>query len=295
MITRNFVEEDLELQRYAATPKENKPRFEWGEVAGDLNDEAANRLKVRVGDQTRDFDIAEIAETVGNALTDLALSRNEENIFSDENRQLVAGIAQSVARDVFQKLEGNEGSHIASAEEMMEIIERALIRQNAHDVAKSLVIRRKSKPDRGSKSDGDIIIEGGGSSEDRGKVKTRVIRRSGENIAAVEVEAVLLQHADVINCAVCPVPDEIRGDEVFAFVVTPGDVEADDALAHDLFAHCLQHLTYFKAPGYIAFVDALPLTASQKVSRGDIKTMARQRLKSGGFTDLRHLKKRNKT
>ena len=183
MITRNFVEEDLELQRFAATPKEKKPRFEWGGVAGDLDDESVNRLQVKVGDQTRDFDIAEIAETVGNALTDLALSRNEENIFNDENRQLVAGIAQSVARDVFKKLEGNDVSHIASAEEMMEIIERALIRQNAHDVAKSLVIRRKTKPGHGNEADADITIEGGSSGENRSKVRTRVIRRSGEVVA----------------------------------------------------------------------------------------------------------------
>lgn len=183
MITRNFVEEDLELQRYAATPQEKKPRFEWGEFEGDLDDDAVNRLQVKVGDQTRDFDIAEIAETVGNALTDLALSRNEEDIFSDENRQLVAGIAHSVARDVFRKLEGKEGPHTASAEEMMEIIERALIRQNAHDVAKSLVIRRKSKREQNDGVVGDITIEGGVSSENRGKVKTRVIRRSGEVVA----------------------------------------------------------------------------------------------------------------
>ena len=142
---------------------------------------------------------------------------------------------------------------------------------------------------------GDVVRQGPDGSLYFVDRRKNVIRRSGENIAAVEVEAVLLRRNEVHHCAVCPVPDEIRGDEVFAFVVSPGDVEADDALAHDLFAHCLQHLTYFKAPGYIAFVDALPLTASQKVSRGDIKTMARQRLKSGGFTDLRHLKKRNKT
>lgn len=183
MITRNFVEQDLELQRYAATPQEKKPRFEWRDVTDNLDEDAANRLQVRVGDQTRDFDIAEIAETVGNALTDLALSRNEENIFSDENRELVAGIAQSVARDLYQKLEGIDGDHTASAEEMMEIIERALIRHNAHDVAKSLVIRRKSKPARQRESSGDIDIEGGISSVNRGKVKTKVIRRNGEVVA----------------------------------------------------------------------------------------------------------------
>ncbi|MFK5920788.1 MAG: ribonucleoside-diphosphate reductase subunit alpha [Verrucomicrobiota bacterium] len=183
MITRNFVEEDLELQRYAATPKENKPRFEWGEVTGDLDDDSTNLLQVNVGGQTKAFDIAEIAETVGNALTDLALSRNEENIFSDENRQLVAGIAKSVAKELVKSVEGKASDHTTSAEEMMAIIERALIRQNAHDVAKSLVIRRKSKPENGAGTNGGLSITGGASSNERGKVKTRVIRRSGEVVA----------------------------------------------------------------------------------------------------------------
>ena len=142
---------------------------------------------------------------------------------------------------------------------------------------------------------GDVVRQGPDASLFFVDRRKNVIRRSGENIAAVEVEAVLLQRNEVNNCAVCPVPDEIRGDEVFAFVVTPGGIEADDALAHDLFGHCLQHLTYFKVPGYIAFVDALPLTASQKVRRGEVKTLASQRLEAGTITDLRHLKKRKKT
>lgn len=142
---------------------------------------------------------------------------------------------------------------------------------------------------------GDVVRQGPDESLFFVDRRKNVIRRSGENIAAVEVEAVLLQRSEVNNCAVCPVPDEIRGDEVFAFVVTPRDIEADDALAQDLLGHCLQHLTYFKVPGYIAFVDALPLTASQKVSRGEVKTLARQRLEDGSFTDLRRLKKRKKT
>ncbi len=46
-----------------------------------------------------------------------------------------------------------------------------------------------------------------------------VVRRSGENIAAVEVESALGTHSDVAGSAVCPVGDEMRGEEVFAFVV----------------------------------------------------------------------------
>jgi len=122
--------------------------------------------------------------------------------------------------------------------------------------------------------------------------RKNVIRRSGENIAAVEVEAVLLQQEVVGNCAVTAVPDEIRGDEVFAFVVTAGDIPATENLARQIFDYSMQRLSYYKAPAYIAFVDDLPLTASQKVSRAEIKKLARDHIESGKIFDMRACKKR---
>ena len=134
---------------------------------------------------------------------------------------------------------------------------------------------------------GDVVREGEDGSLYFVDRRKNVIRRSGENIAAVEVEGVLLQHPDVNSCAVCAVPDEIRGDEVFAFVVS--EVARD---ARDIFEHCMAHLTYFKAPGYIAFVPELPLTASQKVSRGEVKVLARAAVADAACADLRQYKKR---
>jgi len=136
---------------------------------------------------------------------------------------------------------------------------------------------------------GDVVRTGDDGSLYFVDRRKNVIRRSGENIAAVEVEAVLLQHPGVLGCAVCAVPDEIRGDEVFAFVIA-----GEKAEARDIFEHCLAQLTYFKAPGYIAFVDKLPLTASQKVSRGEIRQLARDILARGECTDLRQFKKRKR-
>ena len=138
---------------------------------------------------------------------------------------------------------------------------------------------------------GDVVREGPDGSLYFVDRRKNVIRRSGENIAAVEVEAVLYQSPDVDSCAVCPVPDEIRGDEVFAFVISSDEANAN---ARNLFDHCMAHLTYFKSPGYIAFVDELPLTASQKVSRGELKTMARELLAAGRCDDLRDFKRRPK-
>lgn len=117
-----------------------------------------------------------------------------------------------------------------------------------------------------------------------------IVRRSGENIAAVEVEGVLMQHASVSVCAVLPIEDELRGEEVMALVQTD-DGAGSETLATDLVKHCLERLAYFKAPGYIAFVDHLPTTASQKLQRGEIRSLGRALHANGSAFDVRALKR----
>ena len=125
--------------------------------------------------------------------------------------------------------------------------------------------------------------------------RKNVIRRSGENIAAVEVESVLLQHPLVRAVAVAATPDPVRGDEVLACVIAvapPVDAAARQRMAETLVQWCLERLAYFKAPGYVAFVESLPLTASQKVQRGELKALAARLPGSDGCIDTRALKKR---
>ncbi|MEZ5739479.1 MAG: AMP-binding protein [Burkholderiaceae bacterium] len=126
--------------------------------------------------------------------------------------------------------------------------------------------------------------------------KKNVIRRSGENIAAVEVEGVLLQHPQVAAAGVAPVPDEVRGDEVMACVQLRDGAQADEAMARDIVTHCLKELAYFKAPGFLAFVPRLPLTATQKIQRGELRTLANDCVAAAGkgtCFDLRTMKKRD--
>jgi acyl-CoA synthetase (AMP-forming)/AMP-acid ligase II len=124
--------------------------------------------------------------------------------------------------------------------------------------------------------------------------KKNVIRRSGENISAVEVESVLNQHPAVKASAVAAAPDELRGDEVLACIVTRERVpEAQRAqLAASLVDHALGQLAYFKAPGYVAFVDELPLTLSQKIQRGELRKMAQALPGDACCIDTRSMKKR---
>ena len=124
--------------------------------------------------------------------------------------------------------------------------------------------------------------------------KSNMIRRSGENIAAVEVEGVLAGHDAVAEAGVVAVPDEIRGDEVFACIRPKGgSADSGDALslAEGLVRYCLKRLAYFKAPGYVAFVDALPHTTTEKLDRAALKLLAAELLDRGECQDTRKLKR----
>ena len=146
MITRELFEQDLELHRYAATPQEQKPRFDWGELTESSTEFPSSRLFLNINGEKANFNIAEIAEMVGKAVTDLALSRNQDNIFSAENQQLVMAISNSVSRDIVNRLQREDDSApmVLSRAELTTLIEQALVRQNAHDVAKSLLFGRKA-------------------------------------------------------------------------------------------------------------------------------------------------------
>jgi crotonobetaine/carnitine-CoA ligase len=96
-----------------------------------------------------------------------------------------------------------------------------------------------------------------------GRIKD-TIRRSGENIAAYEVEEVLMSHPAVRLAAVLGVPDDIRGEEVKAFVV--GTVTADE-----LTEYCSQRLASFKIPRFWEFRDDLPRTPSERVAKEQLR------------------------
>lgn len=125
--------------------------------------------------------------------------------------------------------------------------------------------------------------------------RKNVIRRSGENISALEVEAALGGDAAIAMAVVCPVPDDIRGDEVMACIIPAKGAARDLQTATEIARRSLETLAYFKIPGYIAFVDALPLTPSEKPKRGDIKALAVSLLQGGQCYDVRHLKQRPRT
>ena len=125
--------------------------------------------------------------------------------------------------------------------------------------------------------------------------RKNIIRRSGENIAAAEVEALLLTHPLVHQAAVMAVPDAVREEEVLACVVldpaaAAGMAHAD--AAHTLQAFCLRELAYYKAPGWWWFADEIPTTGTQKIQKHRIFPAGSDPRALAGMVDLCALKKR---
>lgn len=94
-----------------------------------------------------------------------------------------------------------------------------------------------------------------------------MIVSSGYNIGAPEVENALCGHPAVQECAVVGAPCPERGMKVKAFVVVAPGAEAGPALARALQDHVKASIAPYKYPREIAFVDALPKTATGKIQR----------------------------
>lgn len=119
--------------------------------------------------------------------------------------------------------------------------------------------------------------------------RKNIIRRSGENIAALEVEAALAGHPAVGQVAVIAKPDELREEEIMACVVLNPGHPASDATALSIQDWCLERLAYFKAPGHVAFLDTLPVTSTNKVQKARLADFA---IAPGRSFDLRQRKRR---
>ena len=104
-----------------------------------------------------------------------------------------------------------------------------------------------------------------------------MILTGGYNVSGLEVEAVLLEHPKVRECAVVGAPDPDRGAIVKAFVEVAEGARGDDALAGELQDFVKSQISAFKYPRAVEFVDALPLTATGKIQRGALRALERDR------------------
>lgn len=140
---------------------------------------------------------------------------------------------------------------------------------------------------------GDVVRRGTDGSLHFVDRQKNIIRRSGENIAALEVEGCLVEHPGVRQVAVVAAPDALRDEEVMAFVIAADGYGRDAALASALQQWCLERLAYHKAPGYVSFVDSFPVTSTNKVKKTQLTAFGEAPLAAPLCFDLRANKKRS--
>ncbi|MBL7107167.1 MAG: acetate--CoA ligase [Phycisphaerae bacterium] len=101
-----------------------------------------------------------------------------------------------------------------------------------------------------------------------------VVNVSGHRIGTAEVESALVSHDKVAEAAVTPVPHEIKGQGLYAFVTLINGVEETDELKKELIIHVRKEIGPIAAPEAIQFAPSLPKTRSGKIMRRILRKIA---------------------
>ena len=104
-----------------------------------------------------------------------------------------------------------------------------------------------------------------------------MFKAAGYRIGPSEIENCLVRHPAVVNAAVVPSPDKVRGNVVKAFIVLASGYAPSPALEADIAQHVRAHLAPYEYPKEIEFVDALPMTTTGKVQRKVLREREAQR------------------
>jgi acetyl-CoA synthetase len=98
-----------------------------------------------------------------------------------------------------------------------------------------------------------------------------LISSGGYRIGPTDIEDCLMKHGAVLMAAAVGIPDAVRGEIVRAYVVAKPGVEAQPALAADIRGFVGRRLAWYQAPREIVFIDELPLTATGKIIRRELR------------------------
>jgi fatty-acyl-CoA synthase len=99
-----------------------------------------------------------------------------------------------------------------------------------------------------------------------GRTKEMIIR-GGENVYPREVEEVIQTHPEVLEAAVCGIPDEKMGEEIVSWIKLKDPMKKSTLKAQDLKLFLKDKISYFKIPKHVLVMDSFPMTASGKVQK----------------------------
>jgi acetyl-CoA synthetase len=111
-----------------------------------------------------------------------------------------------------------------------------------------------------------------------------VVNVSGHRIGTAEVESALVSHGKVAEAAVAPMPHEIKGQGLYAFVTLVDGVEESEELRKELVKHVRKEIGAIAAPDKVQFAPALPKTRSGKIMRRILRKIAENAVDQIGDT-----------
>jgi acetyl-CoA synthetase len=101
-----------------------------------------------------------------------------------------------------------------------------------------------------------------------------VVNVSGHRIGTAEVESALVAHPKVAEAAVCPMPHDIKGQALYAFVTLKEGIPESEELKKELVAHVRKEIGPIATPDIIQFAEGLPKTRSGKIMRRILRKIA---------------------
>jgi acetyl-CoA synthetase len=101
-----------------------------------------------------------------------------------------------------------------------------------------------------------------------------VVNVSGHRIGTAEVESALVAHPKVAEAAVCPMPHDIKGQALYAFVTLKEGVPESEELKKELVAWVRKEIGPIATPDVIQFAEGLPKTRSGKIMRRILRKIA---------------------
>jgi len=239
--------EDLLLKkvitdRFSAPVME--PGYAWRDILPSEKRAPIADIIVTRGTTDTQFSLEDVADAIGDSLADLLISRShdETSIFSDVNRQFVSDVAHSVANSLTKSLDDGGRLRLSEADLYL-LIEKALLENEAYDVAKSLAFRRSME------KHGSVDVHAGPNS-----LPVRLIRRSGNVVPWSETKIEIAVRKAFLTIKENPEPaidiakgvtDRIRrGDQSFVHIEDVQDMVQEELMRQGHFKAAEHYILY---------------------------------------------------
>jgi ribonucleoside-diphosphate reductase alpha chain len=228
--------------RFSLAPSDRG--YSWREVLPTDRRAPISDIIVTRGNTDSHFSLEDVADAIGNSLTDLLISRrtDETSIFTEQNRQFVSDVAHSVSNSLTKSLD--EGGRLRLSEaDLYLLIEKALLENEAYDVAKSLAFRRSME------KHGSVDVNAGPQT-----LPVRLIRRNGNVVPWSETKIEIAVRKAFLTIKANPEPaidiargvtERIRrGDQSFVHIEDVQDIVQEELMRQGHFKAAEHYILY---------------------------------------------------